>query len=431
MGVEARPWQRRHTMVGLTFLACIIAYTDRVNISVAAVAMKEELGWSQTEKGLVLSSFFIGYMLFMLAGGWLAERYGGKRVLGLAVLAWSLFTLLTPPAAAISLTALIVVRIGMGMGEAAMFPAAFDLFGRWVPASERATAVARLLSGIPIGTLAGLMVTGWLVGNLGWPSAFYSFGVLGLLWSLWWFAKASNDPAVDPRVSAQERALLQRDRPDAGADESMSWRKLLRSVPVWSMVSAHFATTWTLYVLLSWLPSYFREVQGLSIANAGMFSAAPWLAMLVVSNLAAGISDRMIGRGVSVTRARKLMQCTSLLGSAGFLLATRYADSPVLALALLCGATGALGCAFSGYAPNALDISPRHSGMLVAFSNTFATIPGIVGVAITGWLVDVTGTYSAAFLLTASVSVLSAAFYATAFSARPIDLRLSTTGETA
>ena len=78
---------RRHVLVALTFLACFIAYTDRVNISVAAIAMKEDLGWTQTEKGLVLSSFFVGYMLFMFASGWLATRYGGKRVLGLAVLA--------------------------------------------------------------------------------------------------------------------------------------------------------------------------------------------------------------------------------------------------------------------------------------------------------------------------------------------------------
>jgi ACS family sodium-dependent inorganic phosphate cotransporter len=231
-------------------------------------------------------------------------------------------------------------------------------------------------------------------------------------------------------VSREEQALLLQGRTADESGESVSWKKLLRSLPVWSMVVGHFATTWTLYVLLSWLPSYFRDVQGLSIANAGLFSAAPWLAMLAVTNIAAGISDRMIRHGVSVTRARKLMQCFGLLGSAAFLLATRNADSPLIALLLLCGATGALGCAFSGYAPNGLDIAPRHAALLVGFSNTFATIPGIVGVAVTGWLVDVTGTYSAAFLLTAAVSACAALFYALCFNARPIDLRLDAVGET-
>jgi ACS family sodium-dependent inorganic phosphate cotransporter len=415
-----RGWARRTTVVALSFLACFVAYTDRVNISVAAVVMKEELGWTQTQKGFVLSSFFVGYMAFMLASGWLANRYGGKRVLGLAVLTWSVFTLLTPPAAAISLGALIVVRIAMGVGEAAMFPASYELFGRWVPMAERTRAVARLLSGIPVGTLVGLIVTGWIIKRFDWPMAFYSFGAVGLLWVAVWFYQVANDPAADLRISPGERALLQRDAVHATSSDPLPWRQVLVQVPVWAMVTSHFATTWVLYVLLSWLPSYFREVQGLSIANAGLFSAAPWLAMFTVTNIAAPIADGMIRRGVSVTFTRKVMQCTALIGSATFLLATRDAHSPTVALVLLCGATGALGCAWSGYAPNSLDIAPRHAALLAGFSNTFATIPGIVGVAITGWLVDVTGTYTAAFVLTAAIACIGAVVYAAFFNARPL-----------
>ena len=121
-----------------------------------------------------------------------------------------------------------------------------------------------------------------------------------------------------------------------------------------------------------------------------------------------------------MTATRKVMQCTGLLLSAGFMLATRHAESPLAALVLLCGATGAIGFTWSGYACNALDIAPRHSTWLVGFSNTIATIPGIVGVAITGWLVDVTGTYSAPFILTASIAVLGALVYAGFFNARPL-----------
>ena len=130
----------------MAFLGVVVGYTDRVNISVAAVAMKEQLGWSQTEKGLVLSAFFVGYLLFMFASGWLANRFGGKRVLGISVLAWSLFTLATPLAAGLSFGALLVARIGMGIGEAGLFPASYEMFGRWVPATERSRAVARLLT---------------------------------------------------------------------------------------------------------------------------------------------------------------------------------------------------------------------------------------------------------------------------------------------
>jgi len=413
-------WARRHTVVGLSFLAGLLAYTDRVNTSVAAIAMQGDLGWSQTQKGLVLSSFFIGYLLFMFASGWLSNRFGGKRVLGFAVLTWSACTLLTPSAAATSLAMLVAARIAMGIGEAGMFPAACELYGRWVPPAERTRAVARLMSAVPFGTVVGLTATGWIVARFAWPMAFYSFGALGVLWVAIWFRLVSNDPATDPRISAGERALLARSRPGAAASEPVPWRRLLLRAPVGAMASAHFATTWSLYVLLSWLPSYFKEVQGLSIADAGLFSAAPWLAMFVMTHVAGSTSDRMIRRGVSVTLTRKVMQCTGLLLSAALLLLLRDAHSPAVALVLLCGATGALGGAYSGFAPNALDLAPRHSALLFGFSNTFATIPGVVGVAVTGWLVEVTGTYSAAFLLTAAVSLMGALVYAVFFEARAV-----------
>jgi ACS family sodium-dependent inorganic phosphate cotransporter len=214
--------------------------------------------------------------------------------------------------------------------------------------------------------------------------------------------------------------MIERMRLESGARDTLPIGHLLRLPAVWSMVAAHFATTWTLYVLISWLPSYFREVQGLSIANSGLFSAAPWLAMFVVTNLGANVSDRMIRGGASLTRTRKLMQCLGLVGSAAFLLATRDVHSPGLALALLCGAAGMLGFAWSGYAPNGLDLSPRHAAQLTGISNTIATIPGIVGVAATGWLVDATGTYSAAFVLTAAVSGVGALAYVALFEASPI-----------
>ena len=124
---------RRYVIVAFTFLGCIIAFTDRVNISVAAIAMKDHFGWSQTQKGLVLAAFFVGYLLFMFVAGLLANRFGGKRVVGYSVLAWSIFTLLTPAAATLSFAVLVAGRIGMGVGEAGMFPATYELFDRWVP----------------------------------------------------------------------------------------------------------------------------------------------------------------------------------------------------------------------------------------------------------------------------------------------------------
>ena len=412
---------RRHWLILLMFLAVVVGYSDRVNISVAAVAMKEELGWTQTTKGLVLSAFFIGYMAFMAISGWLAMRYGGKRALGLAMLWWSIFTLLTPIAAATSLPLLIAARIGMGVGEAAMFPAIFEMLGRWVPPAERTRSVAFITSGISLGTVIGLLATGWIVGRFAWPWAFYSFGVVGLLLTALWYATVSNDPHSDPRVLQSERALLAAAGPQANAPpQDLPWRALLLRPAVWALVLTHFAVTWTLYMLLSWMPSYFRDVQGVSIANSGLLSAAPWLSMFVMTYVAAAVSDIIARRTGRIAFTRKLIQGIGLLGSAALLLLAQQAQSVPTALAVVCGATGLLGFCWAGYAPNFLDLAPRHSGVLMGFSNTFATIPGIVGVAATGWLVDVTGTYTAAFALAAGVSATGAVIFMMFGKAEPL-----------
>ena len=413
-------WPRRYVVVALTFLGCVIAYTDRVNISVAAVAMKEHFGWSQTQKGFVLAAFFVGYLLFMFVAGLLANRFGGKRVVGYSVLAWSIFTLLTPPAAMLSMAVLIAVRIGMGVGEAGMFPSAYELFGRWVPERERGRAVSFISSGVPVGSLIGLMGSGWLVQRYGWAMPFYIFGTVGLLWLGLWFQHVHNDPGTDPRLGAVERALLEMARPISDPVERVPLRRLLLRASLAGIVAGHFAFNWSQYVLLSWLPSYFREVQGLSIAHSGLFSAAPWLSMFAVYNLAGAVADRMTQRGVGLRTVRKRMVCAGLIVSAGFLLALHQAHSPTGALVLLCGATGALACAAAGYMPSYLDIAPRHGAVLFGFGNTFAQVPGIVGVAVTGWLVDVTGTYSAAFVLTAIMSAAGALTFGLLFDARPI-----------
>jgi ACS family sodium-dependent inorganic phosphate cotransporter len=249
---------------------------------------------------------------------------------------------------------------------------------------------------------------------------FYVFGVIGLVWLLAWLQQVENDPATDQRLGAEEHELLQTVPVATDLPARVGLRRLLLRRSVAGIVVGQLGFAWSLYVLLSWLPSYFREVHGLSITHSGLFSAAPWLTMFAFSNVAGSVADWMIRRGVNVTTTRKLMQCGALLVSAALLLALREAHSPGAALALLCGAAGALACTSAGHMPAYLDVAPRHGAVLFGFGNTFAQLPGIVGVAVSGWLVDITGTYSAAFVLTALVSAVAALVFGLLVDARPI-----------
>jgi MFS transporter, ACS family, solute carrier family 17 (sodium-dependent inorganic phosphate cotransporter), other len=394
---DTRRWPPYYAVVLLCFAAVFISYLDRTNISVASIAMKEQFGWSETTKGFVLSSFFIGYLLLQVASGTLANRFGGKLVLGVAVIWWSLFTVLTPAAALVSLPALIAARIALGLGEAAVFPASINMVARWVPPEHRSRAVALFTSGLSIGTVFALPVTGWLVKSYGWPMPFYAFGVLGFFWALIWFARVGNGRAVDFGMADQSR--------------SIPWRAILRTPAVWAIIVNHFSCNWTLYLLLAWLPSYFKASFNVTLANAGLLSAAPWLTFFLMANAAAHIADGMMRRGSGATFVRKVMQSIGLVGPALFLLLLQVAASPVTGVLLMCCAAGTLAFCMAGFAPNSLDIAPRHADVIWGISNTFATLPGIVGVAVTGWLVQRTGSYATPFLVTAAISVSGALFY--------------------
>jgi ACS family sodium-dependent inorganic phosphate cotransporter len=388
-------WKSWHSVVFLCCAAAFISYIDRTNISVASIPMKDQFGWTETTKGFVLSSFFVGYLMLQVVSGTLANRYGGKIVLGVAVIWWSLFTMLTPPAASFSLSALIGARIALGLGEAAVFPASINMIERWVPVTSRSRAVAFVASGLAIGTVVSLPVTGWLIREYGWPIPFYVFGIVGFVWVAVWALGVGNGRGGDAEPVAANRP-------------GIPWRRIAKTPAVWAIVVNHFCHNWALYVLIAWLPSYFKTTFGVSLANAGLLSAAPWLTNFAMANVAGGLADRMINRGRSPTFVRKLMQLTGLLGVALFLLLVQTASSATSGVLLMCGAAGTLALCYAGYAANGFDIAPRYADVLFGISNTFATVPGIIGVAVTGWLVERTGAYSAPFVVTAAVAVLGA-----------------------
>ena len=149
-------------------------------------------------------------------------------MLGAAVIWWSLFTLLTPVAAQLSLPALIAARIALGIGEAAVVPGSFNMLGRWVHPDHRTRAVALVSSGVAMGTVFALPVTGWIIRDHGWPMAFYAFGALGFVWGAGWYGlvREGRDVAL----------------PDA-ADETprrVPWGRILRAPAVWAVGDRHF-----------------------------------------------------------------------------------------------------------------------------------------------------------------------------------------------
>ena len=405
-------WQRRYTLVGLGFAATFICYIDRVNISVAIIPMSAELGWSATTQGTVLSSFFVGYLLTQIVGGRLADRFGGKAVLAGGVLLWSLFTLLTPPAAALGFSMLLIARVGMGLGEGVNFPAIYTLHARWIPIDERARAMALNNSGIPLGTVFALIVTPIVVAELGWHWAFYLFGTVGFVWLLAWQTRTAATPASHPRIAPAELARIQAGSTPAGEPGTAPpISAFLKHPSVWAITVAHFCNNWSLYVLLTWLPTFVNKGLGVNFASVGWFTMFPHIAYFVFLNVAGTTADTLIRRGMDVGRVRKLMQTIGFGGVAIALLIVGHVHSAPMAITIMTIGNGVFAFTAGGFFVNHMDVAPRSAGTLMGITNTAATIPGIIGVYVSGLILDATGSWAIVFDVAAGVALFGLVFY--------------------
>ena len=405
-------WPKRHTLVMLSFLSVFICYIDRVNISVAIIPMAKELDWDLQTQGLVLSSFFVGYLLLQIAGGRMADYFGGKLVLGVGVIAWSLFTLLTPPAALAGLGFLLLTRMLMGMGEAVTFPSIYNLYAKWLPLTGRSRSVGFTNSGIPSGTLFALIATPWVVNAWGWEWAFYSFGLAGLVWWIFWHFAVTQTPLAHPQITKKELAELARDCVlQESSPKQVPWRSMLSSSAVWAVIVAHFCNNWSLYVLLSWLPTFVNKGLGVDFASVGWLTMIPHLASFICLNFAGALSDRMVRSGMPVIRVRKIMQTTGFGGLALALSVVGYVDSAIPAIAIMSIGTGLGAFIAGGFAVSHLDIAPRYAGTLMGITNTAGTLPGIIGVYLTGLILQATGSWVLVFQLTAAITLFGLVFF--------------------
>ena len=404
-------WPRRYNVVLLSTLAVFVCYIDRVNISVAIIPMAADLDWGMQTQGMVLSSFFVGYLLLQIVGGLLADRFGGKVVLGVGVLLWSLFTILTPPAASIGLGLLLATRILMGMGEAVTFPSIYSLYSRWVPITEHSRAVGLANSGIPLGTIFALIVTPMIVQAWGWQWAFYLFGLVGVVWFVVWQLMVTRSPELDERVTEAEREIIKAGANSDPVEAGPPIREFLKSMPVWAIIVAHFCNNWSLYVLLSWLPTFINKGLGVDYASVGWVTMIPHVASFIFLNVAGSIADRLVRSGMDVGTVRKLMQTIGFGGLSTALLIVGEVESVWLAITIMTIGNALGAFVVGGFVVNHMDIAPKYAGTLMGITNTAGTIPGIIGVFVSGLILELTGSWALVFQVTAGVTLFGLVFF--------------------
>ncbi|KAF8069573.1 ANTR6 [Scenedesmus sp. PABB004] len=425
----------RHKVVLAGALSFVICNMDKVNMSVAIIPMAQDFGWSPSVAGLVQSAFFWGYIISQLPGGYLTSAHGGRRVMPAGVAMWSLATAAVPLLAG-TVPGLCLSRAAVGLGEAVAPSAATDMVARLVPASERSTAVSFVFGGLHVGSILGLLAAPYLITHVGWPAVFVTFGAAGAAWVLWFEQLVAGIAAADPDAAA----ALTADRlggaaapaADAGGHGHAAgplagrvpWRAFLRSRAVRALMFTHFANNWFHYTMLAWLPTYFTDTMSVDLMHAAQTALLPPLAGVAASAVAGPAADALIGRGVPVPAVRKLAQCTAFLVPAACLAAAgaQQGSEPGAAVALITAALGISSFSLAGLYCTHQDLSPKYASALLGLTNTSGAVPGILGVAVTGWIYDTTGSWAAAlFYPTIFFLATGAAVYAFLGSNAPED----------
>lgn len=393
----------RYLIVILTFICTSVCYIERVGFSIAYTVAADAAGVKQSTKGTILSTFYYGYACSQVPGGWAAQKIGGRRVLLLSFILWSLTCALVPLDPNKTLI-LVIARLLVGVAQGFIFPSIHTVLAQWVPPHERSRSVSLTTSGMYLGAALGMLILPSLVKFKGPQSVFLAEACLGGVWSLLWFKFASDPKAtasgvgesllpvnkkLDTYSSNNGKSKSRRVPVVVTNGNGIPWLKILTSLPVWAIVVNNFTFHYALYVLMNWLPTYFELGLKLSLHDMGSSKMMPYLNMFIFSNIGGVVADYLItGRIMSVTRTRKFLNTIGfLVASLALVVIPSFRTSSG---AVFCSsvALGFLALGRAGFAVNHMDIAPRYAGIVMGVSNTAGTLAGIVGVDLTGKLLE-------------------------------------------
>ncbi len=404
-------------MMSLLVLALLLCYIDRTIISLAVIEMQQEFGWSDSQKGFILSAFSAGYLITQLLGGLLSNRFGGRNVYLVAVAAWSLFTVFTPVAAYVAFSALITLRILLGVGEGSAYPAAYNLIHGWMPEEERSRAIALISTAAGLGTVGALLVTGKLIEWYGWAFVFYLFGGLGFLWTLFWaFAVPNQAPLGHAPTKPVTTTVFLRNVP---------WKTLIAHPAIVALYIVNFGGQAITVLMATWLPSYLVDNFDTSTTGAGLYSIMPWVTLSVVTFLAGAYADRRIAAGEESLILRKRLLRIGFVLAIASLIGLTMSTHINLAIACVMVIFAGVGIIIPGISTIPGELLPRHGDILFGFLTAAGAVGSIVFVSATGVILETTGSYDAIFYTLAGACLISLVIFQLFARTNEIELRES------
>ncbi|XP_076632550.1 vesicular glutamate transporter [Colletes latitarsis] len=388
---------KRYTMATLACMGLIISFGMRCNMGMAKIVMKNSteddnhtlmFNWTVGTESALDSSFFWGYLVTQVPGGFLASLYPANRIFGAAIAISSVLNLLVPGALKLDPIADMCVQVLKGLVEGVTYPACHGIWKYWAPPLERSRLATLAFCGSYAAVVIGMPLSGYLSHCFGWTASFYFYGICGLIWYCFWLWLAFEKPSKHPCISTRELRYIEDSLGHKQAQlpvptfATTPWRKFLTSMPVHAIIVANFCRSWNFYLLVLYQARFMHESFGMPLVETGVIGSLPHLLMTTIVPCGGLLADYLRKRGIlSTTNVRKLFNCGGFGMEALFFLvvanATMHRNGTAATVALAIG-VACSGFAISGFNVNHLDIAPRYASILMGMSNGIGTIAGLL-----------------------------------------------------
>jgi MFS transporter, ACS family, glucarate transporter len=428
-GALARATWVRWRIMGCVALVVMLTYLDRLNISIAGKYIQDEFRLSAQTMGWVFSAFLLGYALFQIPGGWLGDRWGGRKTLTFCIVWWSVFTALTAFAPRLPLAAwvgavgsLVTVRFLVGVGEAASSPSANKVVSGWMGTGHRAIGSSFTILGIGLGGAITPPAIAWIMQRWGWRSSFVICAIVGIAFAIFWHWYVKDTPDEHSGVNAAELQTIRRTlAPGAAASKRANppWGKMLASVSVWGLILGYFCQGYPIYIYHTWFFIYLVRVRHLSITQGGLWDATPYIAIAVLAPLGGWFSDRA-SRKLGKKRGRQTAVWLGMFGSAALMWVGSGIQNSSLAIPLLALGGGLNMFAATTFWAACIDLTQEFTASLSGLMNTFGNLGGWLSPILTAYLATRFG-WKAALDFAAVVTVGSGLFWFMVDASRSLD----------
>jgi ACS family hexuronate transporter-like MFS transporter len=394
----------RWVVASLIFFITLVNFIDRNALSFVIGPLKQEFGFTDTQFGMILSSFGIGYSLLTLIGGFLVDSKGVRIIWPIAAVGWSLCIAFLGIAG--GFWGFIILRFLLGVAEGPHFPAMTRSISNWLSPSERARALSLGLVAIPLASVIGSPLTSYLVADYGWRIMFFIISSIGIVWAVAWYLCFRDKPEDSKYVNKAELDYISRKAEQKRA-EPIDWKFVLFHPALIANNIGYFAFGYLLFFATLWLPGYFLSQYGLNLKAVGWYLTIPWLVGALFLKAGGVLSDYLYKKtGKSRLARSHVIWSSQLLAAICFVILSNTQSLGLSIFFLSLGLGFGLMPQPAFFSVN-IDVAKERAGSAQGVTSCCLSIAGIIAPALTGWLIDLTGNYQGAFLLLAGLTGIS------------------------